>query len=181
MNFNNIQIEYGHLPLGDLPPAVRARVESTPALLAFWQANADLRAMLRAADAGPPDPGFEDRLVFKVRTRLEQPSRVPGPLDVPSRLPFSGLRLLGLAACAAIAALGAYRLWMPSPGTAPAPLARESAAKPPDTILLPDQVFAASDFPAGASAVSNGVPRVDAKRNSMDGSGGVVPVFNPQR
>ena len=180
MNFNNIEIEYGHLSLGELPPAVRARVESNPALLARWQANADLQALLRAADAGPPDPGFEDRLVFKVRTRLEQPARIPEPLDVPSGFSFPGLRLLGLAACAAIAALGAYRLWMPSPGAAPAPLARQPAAEAPSTISLPDSVLAGALSGSDASAVSNGVPRIDLHRNSIDGSGGVVPVFNPR-
>jgi hypothetical protein len=175
MNCKQIMMEYGHLPVDELPADIRARVESTPELREYWDASLHLQRLLR--DSVPADPALADRLVFKVRSRLEQPSRQPESLDDSVPAVFSPWRWLGLAACFAVAALGAYRLWMPTPTSGGAPVAAAPSAEDPRSIVLPANVLAATD----PSSVTNSVPRIDTRRNSIDGSGaGLVPVFNPQ-
>ena len=173
MNYKKIMMEYGHLPVDELPADIRARVERIPELRAYWEASRDLQNLLRTSV--PDDPALAERMVFKVRTRLEQPARQPETLEDPVAASiFSPWRWLGLAACLAVAALGAYRLWMPAPTTA-AP----AVAAAPAAIVLPDTVLAATDSAPDVQAVSNSVPRIDLRRNSIDGSGGpLVPVFN---
>lgn len=175
MNCKQIMMEYGHLPVDELPADIRARVESTPELRDYWDASLHLQRLLR--DSVPADPALADRLVFKVRSRLEQPSRPLESLDDSVPAVFSPWRWLGLAACCAIAALGAYRLWMPAPTGGGLPVAAAPAAVEPGSIVLPENVLATTD----SASVSNQVPRIDTRRNSIDGSGsGLVPVFNPQ-
>lgn len=174
MNYKKIMMEYGHLPVDELPADIRARVERTPELRDYWEASLHLQRMLR--ESVPTDPTLADRLVFKVRTRLEQPSQAPETLDVPVPAGFSPWRWLGLAACFAVAALGSYRLLMPVPTTGAPPVAAAPAADVPGAIELPPTVLAGTD----PATVSNSVPRIDTRRNSIDGSGaGLVPVFNP--
>ncbi len=177
MNCKKIMMDYGHLPVDELPADIRTRVERTPELREYWEATRHMQRMLR--DSVPADPELADRLVFKVRCRLEQPSRQPASLDDSPPAAFSPWRWLGLAACFAVAALGAYRLWMPAPATGATPVAASPAAEVPGAIVLPDTVLAASDAASGAGPVSNSVPRIDFRRNSIDGAG-LVPVFNPQ-
>lgn len=179
MNCKKIMMEFGHLPVDGLPADIRARVERTPELREYWESSRHLQQLLR--DSVPADPALADRLVFKVRSRLEQPSRPPESLDDHVPAGFSPWRWLGLAACFAVAALGAYRLWMPPPATGTAPVAAAPGAEVPGAIELPPTVLAVNDSGPGAQVVSNSVPRIDTRRNSIDGSGaGLVPVFNPQ-
>ena len=180
MNFKNIMMEYGHLPVDALPADIRARVETTPELREYWEASRHLQLMLRESVAD--DPALAERMVFKVRTRLEQPSRQSESLHDGAGPAFSPLRWLGLAACFAITALGAYRLWMPEPTAGSAPVAAApAAAAAPGAILLPDTVLAASDSAGAFQSVSNSLPRIDHRRNSIDGAGSnLIPVFNPQ-
>ena len=175
MNCNKIMMEYGHLSVDELPADIRARVERTPELREYWEATLHLQRMLR--DSVPADPALAERLVFKVRSRLEQPSRQPEPLNDSVPAGVSPWRWLGLAACFAVAALGAYRLWMPEPPAGGAPVAAAPGVEGPGDIVLPDTVLAGTD----PASVSNSVPRIDTRRNSIDGAGGgLVPVFNPQ-
>ncbi len=179
MSYKKIMMEYGHLPVDELPADIRARVERTPELRRYWEASLDLQHLLRTSV--PDDPALTERMVFKVRSRLEQPSRQPEALEHPVSAPlFSPWRWLGLAACFAVAALGAYRLWMPAPTPGEIPVAAAPApASAPGAIVLPDTVLAATDPALDTSVVSNSVPRLDHRRNSIDGAGGpLVPVFN---
>lgn len=74
MNRKRIKMDYGHLPVGQLPEKVKAFVAKDPELQAWFEQKDWLQSLLALKRAEAPDPSAVDRIQYRVETRLANAS-----------------------------------------------------------------------------------------------------------